>query len=196
MSIAIRLGGEREALSSNFFPRMSCPFKIGIGYDIHPFAEGRPLILGGVTIPFHRGLSGHSDADVLCHAIIDALLGAMAWPNIGQRYPDSDPRYADISSIILLENTLEDLWEHFWEIANIDTILIAQQPKISPFIDAIRHQLSKILRIPVEDIGVKATTHEHLDAIGKGKAIACHASCLLHRKDIDQNLNTCYQRSS
>ncbi|MDR0445140.1 MAG: 2-C-methyl-D-erythritol 2,4-cyclodiphosphate synthase [Puniceicoccales bacterium] len=162
---------------------MSCPFRVGIGYDIHPFAEGRPLILGGVTIPFPMGLSGHSDADVLCHATIDALLGAMAWPNIGQRYPDSDPHYTDISSTLLLKDTLENLRGHLWEIANIDTILIAQQPKISPFIGAIRDQLAKILRIPAGNIGIKATTHEHLDAIGEGRAIACHASCLLYRRD-------------
>jgi 2-C-methyl-D-erythritol 2,4-cyclodiphosphate synthase len=162
---------------------MNGPFKIGIGYDIHPLVEKRPLILGGITIPFAMGLKGHSDADVLCHAVIDALLGAMAWPNIGQRYPNSDPRYAGISSMILLKDTIETIRQYTWEIANIDSVLIAQQPPIAPFIDAMREQLSEVLQIPADCIGIKATSHEYFDAIGEGKAIACHASCLLYRSE-------------
>jgi 2-C-methyl-D-erythritol 2,4-cyclodiphosphate synthase len=160
---------------------MDCHFKIGIGYDIHPLVEKRPLILGGVTIPSAMGLEGHSDADVLCHAIIDALLGAMAWPNIGQRYPNSDPRYAGISSMILLRDTIEAIRQHTWDIANVDSVLIAQQPPIAPFVAAMREQFLKVLPIPNDCIGIKATSHEHFDAIGEGKAIACHASCLLYQ---------------
>jgi 2-C-methyl-D-erythritol 2,4-cyclodiphosphate synthase len=179
-------GSERKNAmhpSMTFPKKMNDPIRVGIGYDIHPFIEGRPLILGGVTLPFPMGLDGHSDADVLCHAIIDALLGAMAWPDIGQRYPDIDPRYVNIDSTLLLKDTVEAIRRHFWDIVHIDTILIAQQPPIAPFIDAMRVRLATVLQIAPTCIGIKAKTYEHLDSIGSGKAIACHATGLLQRCD-------------
>ncbi|MDR1366375.1 MAG: 2-C-methyl-D-erythritol 2,4-cyclodiphosphate synthase [Puniceicoccales bacterium] len=156
--------------------------RIGHGYDIHRLVEGRILILGGVKIPFERGLLGHSDADCLCHAITDALLGALALPNIGQLYPDTDKATMGIASTEILQNIYENKILHCgYGIINIDCTIIAQEPKLAPYIHLMCSNLAKLLRVQATQIGIKATTNESLDAIGKKKAIACHSVCLLKK---------------
>ena len=137
--------------------------RIGMGYDVHKLVEGRKLILGGVEIPNEKGLLGHSDADVLLHAIMDALLGAAALGDIGKHFPDTDPAYKGISSIRLLEHVADLLEEHQFLIENIDATIIAQRPKMRPYIDAMRENIAKALKIEADQINVKATTEEDLD---------------------------------
>ena len=153
--------------------------RAGIGYDVHPFALGRRLVLGGVEIPFDKGLSGWSDADVLTHAVIDALLGAAALGDIGSHFPPGDPKYQDISSLVLLERVGNELTENGWQIENIDATVVAEQPRLSPHIDEIRRKLSQTLGVPLDKVSVKAKTSGGLDSIGRGEGIAAYATALL-----------------
>lgn len=153
--------------------------RIGHGYDVHRLVENRACILGGVTIPHQTGLHGHSDADVLCHAIMDALLGAAALGDIGHLFPDSDKHYANADSIILLKNVGRLLNEKGWQIQNIDSTILAQAPKMAPYINTMRANISHALEIPIEYTSVKATTEEGLGFTGAGQGIAVHAVCLI-----------------
>lgn len=157
--------------------------RIGMGYDVHRLTEGRPLILGGVTIPWEKGLLGHSDADVLVHAIMDALLGAAALGDIGRHFPDTDPRFEGISSILLLRKVGELLEEHGYEPENIDATIIAQKPKMLPHIDEMRTHVAEALGIPKEDVNIKATTEEGLGFTGTQEGISSHAVCLIRSKN-------------
>ena len=153
--------------------------RIGHGYDVHRLTEGRKLILGGVEIPYDKGLLGHSDADVLLHAVCDALLGAAALGDIGAHYPDTDSKYEGIDSRVLLKNTNDILKEKGYKIVNIDATVIAQAPKLSPYIDKMTENISDTLCIEKADINVKATTEERLGFTGSGQGIAAHAVCLI-----------------
>lgn len=158
-----------------------CNFRIGHGYDVHRLVPERDLILGGVTVPFEKGLLGHSDADVLLHAICDALLGALALGDIGKHFPDSDPQYAGIDSRLLLSRTAELIREKGWQIGNVDATVVAQAPRLSPYIQEMRENIATVLDLPLDAINVKATTEEHLGFTGEGLGIAAHAVCLLFR---------------
>ena len=156
--------------------------RIGQGYDVHRLTEGRKLILGGVDIPYEKGLLGHSDADVLLHAIMDSLLGAAALGDIGKHFPDSDHRYKGISSIELLKHVGSLLKENNWLIENIDSTIIAQKPKMAPHIENMRKNISEALNINIDQINVKATTEEGLGFTGEGKGISSQSICLLTKK--------------
>lgn len=155
--------------------------RIGHGYDIHRTIAGRPLVLGGVRFDCPFGLDGHSDADCLTHAICDALLGAAGLPDIGHHFPNTDPAFKNIDSQILLQRVVDDLAARGWKIANIDSSLIAEKPKIAPHLAAMKAILAKSAGIAPEQIGVKATTNEGSDDIGRGLAIAAHAVALIER---------------
>ena len=154
-------------------------FRIGHGYDVHRLAEGRKLILGGVEIPFEKGLLGHSDADVLSHAVMDALLGAAALGDIGKHFPDTDPQYQGISSIRLLERVAALLEEQQFIVENIDATIVAQQPKMCPFIDDMIKNVADALGIMPDQVNIKATTEEGLGFTGSGEGISSQAVCLL-----------------
>ena len=153
--------------------------RIGHGYDVHRLTEGRPLILGGVHIPYERGLLGHSDADVLAHAVMDALLGAAALGDIGKHFPDTDPAYAGADSIALLERVTALLREHGWQVGNVDATILAQRPKLAPHIDQMRDNLARHMNVTAEQVNVKATTEEGLGFTGSGEGMAAQAVCLL-----------------
>ncbi len=153
--------------------------RIGTGYDVHRLTEGRKLIIGGVEIPYEKGLLGHSDADVLLHAIMDALLGAAALGDIGLHFPDSDERYSGISSIELLKRVRRLLLEKGYTINNVDSTIIAQAPKMRPYIDEMKKNIANALLLPIDDINVKATTEEGLGFTGQGEGIAAQAVCLI-----------------
>ena len=153
--------------------------RIGMGYDVHKLTEGRKLIIGGVEIPYEKGLLGHSDADVLLHAIMDALLGAAALGDIGRHFPDTDPAYKGISSLKLLEHVGALLEEHYFLIENIDATIIAQAPKMRPYIDTMRENIANTLHIDLSQVNVKATTEEGLGFTGSGEGISSQAICLL-----------------
>jgi len=153
--------------------------RIGIGYDVHPLEPGRKLVLGGVEIPFTKGLIGWSDADVLTHAIIDALLGAAALGDIGRHFPPGDAQYKDISSLVLLEKTREKIGEKGWQPGNIDATVIAEEPKLKDYIDRMREKVSKTLCIDISQVSVKASTANGLGYIGKGEGIAACAVALI-----------------
>ncbi|MCR5035503.1 MAG: 2-C-methyl-D-erythritol 2,4-cyclodiphosphate synthase [Clostridia bacterium] len=155
--------------------------RVGTGFDVHRFAEGRKLILGGVDIPYDRGLLGHSDADVLVHAVMDALLGAAALGDIGKHFPDSDETYKDADSTVLLAKVKKMLEENFYNIGNIDVTLIAQKPKISPYIDEMRDNISGVLGIDRSRVNIKGTTTEQLGFTGREEGIACEAVCSIYR---------------
>lgn len=155
--------------------------RVGIGYDVHALVEGRPLILGGVTIPHDRGLAGHSDADVLAHTISDALLGAIRGGDIGHHFPDTDPAYAGADSIELLRRVGDLVAGAGWTIVDIDSVIAAQAPKLAPYRGAMRENLASALGLEVDQVGVKATTTERLGAIGREEGIAAHAVVLLRR---------------
>ena len=155
--------------------------RIGHGYDVHRLVEGRKLILGGVEIPFEKGLDGHSDADVLVHAVMDALLGAAALGDIGKLFPDSDARYLGADSIELLKTVRTVLLENGWRLSNLDATVIAQRPKLAPYIDTMRKQIADALETDVGSVSVKATTEERLGFTGSGEGIAAHAVCLIER---------------
>ncbi len=153
--------------------------RIGHGYDVHRLVEGRRLILGGVEIPYEKGLLGHSDADVLTHAVMDALLGAAALGDIGKLFPDSDPAYAGADSLVLAARVASLLREHGYRIENVDATVLAQAPKLAPHIPLMREKLASTLTIPVTAVSVKATTEEGLGFTGAGLGIAAHAVCLI-----------------
>ena len=151
----------------------------GHGYDVHRLVEGRSLILGGVRVPFEKGLDGHSDADVLTHAVMDALLGAAALGDIGKLFPDTDDRYLGADSIALLREVDRRLTEAGYRLGNLDVTVIAQRPKLAPYINQMRQNLAAALRTELQNVSVKATTEEHLGFTGSGEGIAAHAVCLL-----------------
>lgn len=155
--------------------------RVGMGYDVHRLVPDRKLIMGGVEIPFERGLLGHSDADVLLHAIMDALLGAAALGDIGKHFPDTDPRYEGISSLRLLGHVGELLEEKGYVIENIDSVIIAQRPKMRPYIDKMRENIASCLGIETDQVNVKATTEEGLGFTGEGEGISSHAVCAVER---------------
>lgn len=155
--------------------------RIGMGYDVHKLVEGRKLILGGVEMPYEKGLLGHSDADVLLHAIMDALLGAAALGDIGKHFPDTDPAYKGISSLKLLEHVAGLLEEHRFVIENIDATIIAQKPKMRPYIDRMRENIAAALQVDLDQINVKATTEEGLGFTGNGEGISSQAVCMLEK---------------
>jgi 2-C-methyl-D-erythritol 2,4-cyclodiphosphate synthase len=154
-------------------------YRIGFGYDVHRFAADRKLIIGGVDIPSPRGLEGHSDADVLLHAVADALLGAAALGDIGKHFPNTDPRFKGISSLILLRHVADLLTGHRFAVGNVDATVVLESPMIAPYIDLMRQNIADALRIPPEQISVKATTHESLGFIGSGDGAAAHAIALI-----------------
>ena len=158
---------------------MKLPYRIGHGYDVHRLVEGRKLILGGVEIPYEKGLLGHSDADVLTHAIMDAILGAMALGDIGKHFPDTDPAYQDADSLVLAKKVKELIASAGYEIGNIDATIIAEAPKLASHIPTMRKKIASALGTEEEQISVKATTEEGLGFTGEGLGIAAHAICLL-----------------
>ena len=153
--------------------------RIGMGYDVHRLVEERELVIGGVKIPYEKGLLGHSDADVLLHAIMDALLGAAALGDIGKHFPDTDPKYRGISSLELLRQVGDMLSEKGFLIENIDSTIIAQAPKMRPFIDTMRENIASVLELDVDHVSVKATTEEGLGFTGTGEGISAQAVCML-----------------
>ena len=153
--------------------------RVGLGYDVHPFVEGRPLILGGIIIPYPLGLKGHSDADVLVHAICDALLGAIADGDIGRHFPDTDPQYKGIRSTILLERVMTRVREKGFRPINIDATLVAEKPRLSDFIPRMVEEIAQTLRLGKENINIKATTSEGLGFTGRSEGIAAHAVVLV-----------------
>ena len=155
--------------------------RVGHGYDVHRLVAGRALILGGVTVPFDRGLLGHSDADVLAHAVMDALLGAAALGDIGKLFPDSDAAYAGADSIALLERVTALLREHGWQVGNVDATVVAQTPKLAPYIPDMRRRLAEAMGLDVDCVSVKATTEERLGFTGSGEGMAAHAVALIER---------------
>ncbi len=159
------------------------PFRIGIGFDVHPFSDdpGRRIVLGGVAIPGSRGLAGHSDADVLAHAIGDALLGAAAQGDIGVHFPDTDPAFRNISSLVLLEKILEIIGRDGYHVGNIDTVLMAEEPRVAPYAEAMRRNIAGACGCFPGSVGIKATTTERLGFIGRAEGIAAMATALLYR---------------
>ncbi|MBE3560223.1 MAG: 2-C-methyl-D-erythritol 2,4-cyclodiphosphate synthase [Ktedonobacteraceae bacterium] len=155
--------------------------RIGSGYDVHAFAPRRPLMLGGVTIPYEYGLAGHSDGDTVIHAIVDALLGAAALGDIGTHFPSSDARWKDQASLAFLDYTRDLLHRHGWKIGNIDATIVAEQPRLSPYIQAMRVHLAEHLHLSPEQVSVKATTTDGLGFTGRLEGIACYAVALLER---------------
>ena len=155
--------------------------RIGHGYDVHRLVEGRRLILGGVEVPFDKGLLGHSDADVLTHAVMDALLGAAGLGDIGRHFPDTDPAYAGADSLKLLDYVVELLEAQGWKVGNVDATILAQRPKLAPHLEQMRENLAARMKVEPEQVNVKATTEEKLGFTGAEEGIAAHAVCLLER---------------
>lgn len=155
--------------------------RVGYGYDVHRLVEGRKLILGGVDIPFEKGLLGHSDADVLLHAVTDALFGAAALGDIGRHFPDTDPQYKGADSLKLLEACGQELAEHGWRIGNIDATIVAQRPKLLPFVPQMRENIARVLHISVDQVSLKGKTEEGLGFTGTGEGMAVHAVCLIEK---------------
>lgn len=155
--------------------------RIGNGYDIHRLGEGRPLIIGGVNIPHHLGLVGHSDADVLTHAIMDAMLGALSLGDIGHYFPPSDPKWANADSIELLQEVKRLMTNQGWLISNIDAVVVAEKPKLKSYLKAMRDRVSQTLELNLDQVSIKATTNENMDAVGREEAICSYAVVLLER---------------
>jgi len=160
-------------------PRTDTVYRIGQGFDVHAFVSGRPLVLGGVRIPFELGLAGHSDADALTHAVIDAVLGALALGDIGQWFPDDDPAWAGADSLNLLERVLRAPEVRTWRIVNLDATVIAQKPRLQPYIPQMRRRLADVLGAPSQRVSIKATTTEHLGFTGRGEGVAAAAVVLM-----------------
>ena len=150
-------------------------FRVGFGYDVHRLVEGRPLILGGVKIPHHLGLAGHSDADVLIHAMIDAILGALAKGDIGQHFPDTEPAYKDMDSMVLLKRVMEWVNEDGYKINQLDTTIVAEKPKLAPFVEDMKQRLSETMAIQTDQVNIKATTTEGMGFCGQQEGIAAYA---------------------
>ncbi|MCS7053024.1 MAG: 2-C-methyl-D-erythritol 2,4-cyclodiphosphate synthase [Ignavibacterium sp.] len=157
------------------------PFRIGFGFDVHSFAENRKLIIGGVEIPYHKGLAGHSDADVLLHAISDALLGSLSLGDIGYHFPNADPKWKDVDSKIILKKSYELVIQRGYKISNIDSMLAAEAPKIAPYIEQMKKRISDILDISENQISIKATTTEKLGFIGRSEGVAAIANVLVYK---------------
>ena len=162
-----------------------CKFRVGQGYDVHRLVTDRRLILGGVDIPYEKGLLGHSDADVLAHAIMDALLGAAALGDIGKLFPDNDPEYEGADSLMLTRRVARVLEENGYAISNVDATIIAQSPKLAPYIDKMRENIAAALNIPVTDVSVKATTEERLGFTGRKEGIAAQAAARIYTGNAD-----------
>ncbi len=160
---------------------MNCDYKIGFGYDVHKLTEGRKLILGGTEVPFERGLLGHSDADVILHALADALLGALALGDIGMHFPDTDEANKNLDSRILLAETYKLVTERNYELANADITVVMQRPKLRPYINAMRENIASVLKTEIENVSVKATTSERLGFVGKEEGVEAFATVLLRR---------------
>lgn len=160
---------------------MQPPFRIGLGYDIHRLVAGRRCVLAGVEIPSEVGPEGHSDADVVLHAVADAILGAAGLPDIGQVFPNTDPSLAGMDSARIVERALREARALGWQVGNLDLTLLAERPKIARHVPAMRARLAQLLGVEVGQVGVKATTQEGLDAVGEGRGIACHAVVLLFK---------------
>lgn len=158
---------------------MATKIRIGYGYDVHPLGAGRPLILGGIEIPHSKGLLGHSDSDVLVHAICDALLGAMGEGDLGRHFPSSDPRFKDISSLKLLEDVVAKLRKKSYRIVNIDTVIVAQAPRLSPFLAAMQKHVAEVMAIEPDLLNIKVKSGEGLDAVGREEGMIAHAVCLI-----------------
>ncbi len=156
--------------------------RAGVGYDLHRLVEGRPLVLGGVTIPFERGLAGHSDADAVCHAITDAILGAAGAGDIGRHFPDTDPAWKDASSLDLLRRAADVIRARGFEVGNVDATVIAERPKLAPFIDAMRERVAAALGVATDRVSIKGKTNEGVGALGRGEAIAVHAVALVRSR--------------
>ncbi|MEK3806558.1 2-C-methyl-D-erythritol 2,4-cyclodiphosphate synthase [Bacillus sp. FSL H8-0547] len=157
-------------------------FRIGQGFDVHQLTEGRPLIIGGIEIPYEKGLLGHSDADVLLHTVADACLGAIAAGDIGKHFPDTDPEFKDADSAKLLQHVWQLVKEKGYVLGNIDCTIIAQKPKMAPYIDQMRERIAELLEADADQVNVKATTTEHLGFTGRGEGIASQASVLIVKK--------------
>ena len=157
--------------------------RTGIGYDVHPLVPGRRLVLGGIDIPFEKGLGGWSDADVLTHAIMDALLGAAALGDIGSHFPPGEPEYRDVSSLALLERVRHKLRENGWQVGNIDATIVAEKPRLGGYIDEMRRQISRTLGIDIDRVSVKASTSNGLGFIGRGEGMAAYAVALIEREN-------------
>lgn len=164
---------------------MKLNFRTGFGFDVHAFAEGRKLIIGGVEIPFDKGLEGHSDADVLLHAICDAMLGALALGDIGLHFPNTDERWKDADSAVLLKHVNELINSKGYELGNLDCVLAMEKPKISPYADKIRTRISEILNTGIDQISIKATTTEKLGFVGRTEGVVSFATVLLTKKDLN-----------
>ena len=162
---------------------MKLNFRTGFGFDVHAFAEGRKLIIGGVEIPFDKGLEGYSDADVLLHAICDAMLGALALGDIGLHFPNTDERWKDADSAVLLKHVNELINSKGYELGNLDCVLAMENPKISPYVDHIRKRISEILNTGIDQISIKATTTEKLGFVGRTEGVVSFATVLLMKKD-------------
>ena len=155
--------------------------RVGTGYDLHRLVEGRPLVLGGITIPFERGALGHSDADVVCHSVTDAVLGAAALGDIGRHFPDNDPRWKDADSVDLLRRAVAIVGEAGYVVGNVDVTVVLERPKIKTYVDAMRQVIADAVQVPVACVSIKGKTNEGVDAVGRGEAIAAHATALLRR---------------
>lgn len=167
----------------NYILKQEAVMRVGLGYDVHKLVEGRKLILGGVEIPYEKGLLGHSDADVLVHAIMDALLGAAGMGDIGKHFPDTDPQYKGADSMKLLQEVKGILEKKLLFVGNIDATVIAQKPKLAPYIEQMRAEIARVLGMSVDDINIKATTEEGLGFTGSGEGISAHAICSLDTID-------------
>lgn len=159
------------------------PFRVGLGYDSHRLVPGRPLVLGGVTVPYPSGLDGHSDADVLLHALTDAICGAAGLPDIGMIFPNNDPRWKNANSGLLLQEVGAKARAAGWQIVNLDAVLIAERPKIAPFVPQMRENVAKLLQLEVNCVNIRGKTAEGLGALGAGEGMAAHAVCLVTRVD-------------
>jgi len=157
--------------------------RIGIGYDVHALADGRKLIIGGVLIPYEKGLFGHSDADVLVHAIMDSILGALGLGDIGRLFPDTDNKYKDADSRVLLRQVVKLMFDKNYKLGNLDAIIIAQKPKMSPYIEQMKKNLAEDFKTDISNINIKATTTEHLGFEGRGEGIAAQSVCLLEKQE-------------
>ena len=173
------LEAQRRSESRRFSPGQTGLIRIGTGYDLHRLVAGRPLILAGVRIPFDLGLDGHSDADIVCHAVTDAVLGAAAAGDIGRLFPDTDPKWKDADSIALLAGAIERVTALGYRVSNVDVTVIAQQPKLLPHLDAMRDNLAAALQVDRQAVSIKGKTNEGVDSTGRGEAMACHAVALL-----------------
>ncbi len=174
---------KKDAKTENYKINKNMKYRTGIGFDIHAFAKDRKLIIGGIEIPHEKGLAGHSDADVLLHSITDALLGSLALGDLGKHFPDTDQKYKDADSKILLRDSYDLIKEKGYKIGNVDAVISAQKPKLSPYIDEIRKVISKLLDTEIENVSVKATTTEKLGFVGREEGIAAFATVLVVKSE-------------